>query len=569
MQWQAQAQSNRRSSLSKWALRAVPKIVLALLFFSNEVALAGRAGGAVVHPAPPAAETEAINSQAVETDYRMCIARSKQNLTAQEIAEIANFRKQIATALDPYRNVPSSSNSEKAFQEALVQAAQKYSPEMISARLGSRYQLSIVSEKLARIAATSVGLNQRNYRNYMYQAANALYRQKALDLVAFDRLHQQLAADIATSYMNQNDQALGVTVPLSLTMPPDNQLAAAIAILNTVSQLVTSVQLENESLRQDRRQFYFALAKNAAYGVAGFGALVGTLYFGPLFLAKGTAIAGKIGVSALSGQIGAGIAVGDIGGPGAELFYQSISTTISPYFRSLENGTPYSCEVRKASALANTRENVVEGLYGGTLFGSLGTVAGHLVPKTSIISAALAVGIGIAYEGGTVMYEAYKAHEYYVLAQQLTALKNIPEDLKSDQAALENIAWRECYDRLDQMSEHFGKALVIGTLVKAFFWDKEFVEALHEGRQKIKGMLAYSSDTIPSVATSAVELAKNGATSVSQMVRGPSVRPRVLTFPEQVREFIAKANTASAAVQVPLAATQIDRSEWLVDVKAP
>src|SRR5690606_14467373 len=133
------------------------------------------------------------------------------------------------------------------------------------------------------------------------------------------------------------------------------------------------------------------------YGIAGFGAIIGTIVLGPLAVARGGAMAVTMGLHSLTGGVAGGVSIGALGGPGNEAFRYATVTLGSSYISSLHNGTPWRCELQREIRQASPGSNLAMGLAGGVSAGTVGVIAAHFVPKSILLLTGASVAVGFTY----------------------------------------------------------------------------------------------------------------------------------------------------------------------------
>jgi len=485
----------------------------------------------------------------IQAEYLACQDRAKLELTAPEKDRIKAFRLHLSNRVGPLRADDSLSGI-KRYSEALIQAIEDgVTPEEVTTRLDSRFKFAIREEKLRRVIAQSLREDHATYKAYMKLAIGAVYKQKFIDIDEFNRLHQDLLTKLSVHYMNENDRALGLKVPLSLTMARPEDFALAYQITNEVSEIVAELQAVNAIVTNDRAAFKKALAWQAVYAVGGTLAFMSTFALGPVAVARGGLIAVQLGYRALSGARVAGMGVGGIGTPGALAPLTAYMTVTEAYRRSSELGTPVRCELDRSADLANFGGKMMGAAAFGTGVGLVGVSAVGLSMATLRVTGVMAKG-SMTYAGGMAAIEGAQGFHYCSLAKQLRALENVPENLQSDREALAKLAENECMARLQSAGAHAIETATIFALYRELYLKGHLKEAVEHGVEKAMGVMAYSADSLPTALKTTADATAGTARGVARMT-GLTAQPVIVPLAVQIRLFMEKFPNARAAVEVP------------------
>jgi hypothetical protein len=473
----------------------------------------------------------------INSNYQECLVRSKAVFSASEKSMIKGTRAQFDRQLKKYRV---SNSYEVTFAHLL-----KVYEGSITAKSFTVFQSIAAEAGLARWVDRTAGLRDSAYLAFVDFYDRALFGQKEINLKKFEAARQELVSAIVIGSMNKKDQSMGLTVPLTMTPQDPEAISSALTSINLLSELVYRSQSTNMDIRKDGQRYLRARVRQAAFGAGGFAVLMGTIYFGPGVLAAGAAGGKSLGLATLVGEMGAGSAIGAAGGAAAEgvkLAYEIVSRS---YFLSLEKNTPFSCELQKTVDQESVTNALLHGAAFGGSVGAGGTALATLIPKISLWLMGGAVAVGQTNEIGSLAYEFYQMKVYYDLAQELTSLERISGSQADQQRELVQLVLTQARRHAKNAGQHSVDAMIVGTLTKAFFIDGEFKHALHQGAQVIKGLAAFSSDTLPSVAMSVASL---GAKGIS-FVKNPTAVGAEAKLFSRTQTFIQLVNGQNSAME--------------------
>lgn len=515
-----------KHQLIRFQVFALPFFVILMLF-----------SGPVM--ANEAAQLKAENDK-IDQRYQTCLIRSQIAFSDDEKAVIQKNRKLVNQELSPFQNsisLKTRQNYEKTLARLIGDLGSQF-----SARTFIAYEGIVAEANLRRLVGITVGLNNKAYQNFSDSFAGSLFQQKQLDIDQFEKERKELIDFVIVESMNRTDRAMGLKVPTSLTIADPQNVASAISAINVIAEMALRVQTDNVNLRQDQKRYNRARARQVALGVGGFAVIVGTtVYAGPIVATGGLAAKG-LGMAALIGEMGAGSAIGISGGAATaavQMVYQIVSRA---YFQSLEFSTPFSCELQRVGDQESLAEAMKDGAIFGGAIGAGGTALAAILPKITLWLMGGAVVVGQANEVVSVSYETYQMVSYYNLAQQLADLVNVPESMKSEHMNLVRAALTKTRTHAKNAGRAAVDGFIIGTLTQAFFIDGQFQKALREGASLVKGIAAYSSDTLPSV-TYSVSLAGSNAL---EQIKNPAATSKKGELYSRAQEFIAKVNGTSA-----------------------
>ncbi|MGE4130728.1 MAG: hypothetical protein AB7F86_03775 [Bdellovibrionales bacterium] len=499
----------------------------------------------------------------IEAEYKQCLTRSRQKLTGEEVATIKNFRQKVLEKMTPLR-AKWGPQADQQYSQALMDTVDGYiDPIQATDRLMPRFNFAIAEEKLRRIAVLSVGLNDPDYKAYVQLAIRSVYKQVDIDLAAFKKAHEKFLHKVMDSLYRQVEQSIGVTAPLALKMSHPEVFDMARLTANQVSEIVAQVQVANAVLSGDQARFRWALALQAGYAVGGSLLFASTFVLGPLAVARGGALAVQLGLKAIQGSRAAGMGVGGIGAPGAMMVPTAYWTITTAYRRSSELGTPVNCELEREAAMANMGQKIIASSAFGMGAGFVGVSAAAWSLSTLKVTGIMAQ-IGLTYEAGAAVYEGSKSYVYCNFANQLEGLTDLTPELDRDRKALAKLSRNECYARLQAMGEHVVESAIIGALYRELFMKGHLREALDHGVHKAMGVMAYSSDSIPSVVTSGAKIGAAGYVSLSSVLDRRAMGPFPVPLADQIRTFLKAAQEKSKCIVDPEAfeLTWADRMEW-------
>lgn len=536
--------------LFRFCMSRRTKFAAQLIFFTIVMVGAGSPALANPPPTPPSESSQktvassqktlVAQIQKVDEKFHMCVDRSRSKFTELDKKKIGEIRLGLEAHVRPF--LSGANNSEGEFNQVLAKWVDQDIPSNVaaSAHLVPAIQFAVLEARLQFLMRLYSNPKMTSFQGLLAVGKLSIYHQTSVDLVKFKKMHDRFMREIL-----EGEEA-------NFT-----ELRSIMVAANMLSQQVFESQTQLAAAGRDSTRFYYSLAQQAGLGTAGFGALIGTMIVGPAWVAKGGALAVQLGAKVLAGEMAAGSLVGALGGPGAEAFRSSLAVTSQSYFRSLQSGTPWNCELQKSVALSELHSALRFGLVAGSTAGSVGALAGHYAPKATLILATAAVGTGFLYESGMFMYEAYKAAEYYRLVKSLESLTDVDEDSKYEQKILITTLWREFYARAQRLVKHGGDAVVIGLLFDSFFRNGEFKgakvllqQAYVEGRQRVKELMAYSSDTVPSVGMSTVDISSLGAVGVHSWIFGADVRYQKIDISERVNRFLERIRRLKPSVLV-------------------
>lgn len=445
-------------------------------------------------------DVDRLALEKAENKYQICLKNSQYALTNLEKNQIVWVRADLTRRMTSLR--PKAGGRASAeYGEALGQAINEYTSKGFSSRVMSRVESSLVEERFLREVATGPGVNNAARLNQLRVIfASSIYDQKPVDLDALEALHQQIIGDLIVAEQNDADRRLGSRIPLALAPADASRLAQAVVALNMVMETILHSQVENKIVSKDRSRLFKARMRQAAFAVGGMAILFATIKLGPPLVAGGGALTTAMGLGALTGETGASMTIGAVGGAAAEGVKAAYEIVSRAYFRSLENATPFNCELQKSMETYDQTGALKHGALFGVTAGGVGTVIANFIPKITLWLLGGAVVVGQVNETGQSAYHTYKAIESYRLADALTNLSNVPQGMQAEQLALVKEALNESHRHAHDAGEHAVASMIVGLLTKAFYVDGEFKHALHEGKQMIKSLMAYSADTVPSVA---------------------------------------------------------------------
>lgn len=440
--------------------------------------------------------------------YQACLVRSNLAFTPQEKAQIFAARADYDSTLAPLRNL-TSPRSKQEYDLALARLINKYQ-SLLNLKTFAALEGLVTEANLKRFITLTAGLNNRAYLNFHASFSRSIFEQKEVNLEKFEKERLELISQVIVGSMRRNDEAMGLTVPLSMSLHDRDTVASAIATINSLSEMTLRGQSLNTDLRKDRRRHLRARVRQAAFGVGGFAVLVGTIYAGPIMISGGGAVAQGLAMPAIIGEMGGGALLGSAGGAAAEGTMLAYKIVSGAYYQSLELGTPFSCELQKAMNQEDLGGALVNGAGFGGALGVGGTALAAIIPKITLWLMGGAVVVGQANELVSMSFELYQMKSYYTLAQELTDLENVPSNLRRDQENLIRSALTKARVAAKKSGQDAVEALIIGTLSKQFFFDGDFYRAMQSGTQLIKSLTASSADTLPSVAYSVGGAAAQG-----------------------------------------------------------
>ena len=512
--------------LIRFQVFALPFFVILLLF-----------SGPVM--ANEAAQLKAENDK-IDQRYQTCLIRSQIAFSEEEKALIQKNRKWVNQELSQFQN-SISLKTRQNYEKTLARLVGDLSSQF-SARTFIAYEGIVAEANLRRLMSVTVGLNSKAYQRFSYSFAEALFNQKQLDVDQFEKERKELVDYLTVESMNRTDKAMGLTVPTSLTMTDPQNVAATLSAINVIAEMALRVQTDNVNLRKDQKRYNRARARQVALGVGGFAVIIGTtVYAAPIVTTGGLAAKG-LGMSTLIGEMGAGSAIGISGGAATaavQMVYQIVSRA---YFQSLEFSTPFSCELQRVGDQENLAQALKDGAVFGGAIGAGGTALAAIIPKITLWLMGGAVVVGQGNEVVSASYETYQMVSYYNLAQELADLESVPDSMKSEQMNLVRAALTKTRTHAKNAGRAAVDGFIIGTLSYAFFIDGQFQQALREGASLVKGIAAYSSDTLPSV-TYSVSLAGSNAL---EQIKNPAATSKKGELYSRAQEFIAKVKVTSA-----------------------
>ena len=489
------------------------------------------------------------NETQVQAGYAACLESSKKELTADETARIKGFREHLISRVGSLRADDSLSGVKK-YSEALIQAIEDgMVPEQVTVKLDSRFKFAIREEKLRRVIQHSLGPNNAVYKAYAKLAIGAVYQQKFVDLMEFNRLHKELLTKLSVHYMNESDRNLGIKVPLSITMTRSEDFALAFQVTNEVSEIVAELQVVNALIAGDHKAFKIALAWQATYAVGGTLAFLSTFALGPVAVARGGLLATQLGYRAIWGARGAGMGVGALGTPGALAPLTAYMSVTDAYRRSTALGTPVRCELDRTVALANFSGKMMGAAAFGTGVGLVGVSAVGLSMATLRVTGVMTKG-ALYYTGGLLVSEGARSFHYCEMARQLRSLKNLPAPLVNRQAALAQLAQNECLARLQALGQHGIEGATIFALYRELFSKGHLREAIEHGMEKAMGVMAYSADTIPTALKTSGGAVADGTQSILRLT-GLRSHTVIMPLAVQIRLFMEQIPAAQPYVEVP------------------
>lgn len=483
--------------------------------------------------------------QVIENNYKACVDTQ---LTRADLREIRQFRARF------HREVPALAMTAGVLDETAIKnhraAIDKILPQEIKPKLQPRYLMVIAERTLLEQFRATMGENHPTVQKYLAMARSAMIDQNVIDIDEFKRTHEKLVSEFVVADLNRQDRNMGVMAPLSLRLHEPDRIRTLSFALNMMSEEVSGIQVENALIAGDRSKYRKALAAQVAFSIGGTGAFAGTFFLGGAVVGGGM-LAVKLGLPYLVGQTGGVMVIGGAGGGTLELAVESIQTLTRAYLRSHQFGTPFRCEFDKANALANPSGVTAQGVALGMAVGGVGNLIAHtqMLSRALVLTTAVAIGGGVAYEGGYMGYDVMRAFEMARLARILETLPNVPSSLKPEQQALVDSVWSEFYGHILSAQQHGLKLAAIAALAYYWFPTGEYREALIQGIERAKMLMAPSSDTIPSVVNSMKDLGTNGMGSIQNMIKGPNAVARA-SIVNRANAFIAQFGAKAPPAQV-------------------
>jgi hypothetical protein len=485
----------------------------------------------------------------IQTRYKMCLENSKVKLTKIDFAEIHGFRSSLEANFGP--GIFAAGDDASPAKANFLKLLQQSIPNTLSPHLASRYEAVIAEKVLKSIVSVSIGVRSPTFKRYIEMAHASMMSQQPIDLAEFDRLHKQLASEVAVSSMNANDQALGVSVPLSLTMKNPEYLSIVIMAMNSLAELVTNIQVENARLVGDIKLMRKNMARQIAYTVGGASMVIANLSIGGALVTRGAAFAWYAGQRVLLGKVGA-MASGALGFSGLDLAVEGASTMSSAYLKSVEHGTPFYCEMNRSSELAH---GGMHALKEGVLYGGAGgVVAAAAVSSLKIKNKALTLASWLIYgtlgyqtsQGG---YEAFKAQQYYFMWQRMVNLVGVPDSAKDVHASLIEDLKVELHNHLRAIGVHGIKSAEALVLYKIFVRGGELAEGLHHGTNTASRVMGSSADSLTSSAQSTIQMITavvGGMGAVFAKLKSNEVHIKMSKL-DEAKLFMARVETAKAS----------------------
>ncbi len=503
-------------------------------------------------------EMSADERQAIEDTYKLCI---NSRIGKNDLKEIENFRNALSQKVPNLPLVDGQFSAEGRM--ALAEVADQVLPLDIHPKMEPRYRMVIAERILQGLVAQTITERNAVFRKYMSMVYSSMLDQRTVNMDEFKRTHDQLVVEFINFDLNQSDRSLGLTVPLAMVMKKPERLVPLAHALNLLSEQVSAVQVENAVISRDIVRMKKALALQVGYSILGTAAFTSTFFFGGAIVAKGGAIALNLGIKAVlgstavktgsialtlntaqvAGQTSGSMLVGALGSGGLSLATDSVRAMSSALMKTHQYGTPFSCEYDRAYALSHPGGALKEGIAMGVVAGAAGTLISNSAKfsRSLILLSAVLITGGLSYEGGYAAYDIYKMIELAKLAHTVKNLKGVPASLQNEHAAIIESIWSEYYATIADLQEHGIKFAAIAALFYYWFPRGEFREALKEGIEKAKMLMAPSADTIPSVVISVGGAVPSLTTAVQNAMKGSSAIARSGAL-GQAQTFINRVN---------------------------